>query len=161
MTSTATESAASPPRLDDRGVITRCPACGTANRLPYDKIGRQGRCQRCQTELPFPAEPIDAESETAFNALIARSALPVIVDFWAAWCGPCKMMAPEFRRVAADGAGRWLAIKADTDALQGSAARHGIQALPTVVLFHGGREVARESGARPAAALRSFIERNL
>jgi thioredoxin 2 len=147
--------------LDERGVITTCPRCGTANRLTYQKIGQKARCQRCQTELALPAVPVDAPSERAFEALVAHAQLPVVADFWAAWCGPCKMMAPEFARVAVEGAGRWLAVKVDSDTLPELSTRYGVRALPTLVLFRAGREVARESGARPASAIRIFIERNL
>ena len=96
-----------------------------------------------------------------FDSLIARSALPVLVDFWAPWCGPCKMMAPELAKVAADGAGRWLIAKVNTDELPDVGARFGIRAIPTLILFKGGREAARQSGALPAPSILQFLQQSL
>ena len=145
-------------RPDELGLVYKCPTCGQLNRLGYQKLGQEFRCGKCHAELSPPAEPVEIESEPVFDAVTTHSSLPVLVDFWAPWCGPCKMVAPELVKVAAEGSGRFLVIKANSDVLPGPAQRYRIQAIPTLVLFSGGREVARQSGAMPAAAIRQFIE---
>ena len=143
--------------IDDRGVIRACPQCGQRNRLAFSRLNESFRCGKCQTELRPPDEPVEADSEAVFNAITQQSSVPVLVDFWAAWCGPCKMVAPELVKVARNGAGRWVIVKVDTEVLPGIAARYRISAIPTLVLFQRGTEVARQSGALPARAIEQFI----
>jgi thioredoxin 2 len=146
---------------DARGLIVACPGCGQQNRLPYERLAAPPRCAKCGTALRLPAGPIEIADEGSFDAITTRSALPVLVDFWAAWCGPCKMVAPELVKVAAAGAGRWLVAKVNTEELMEPPQRYRIMGIPTLVLFQGGRETARKSGAMPAAAIVQFIEQNL
>jgi thioredoxin 2 len=96
--------------------------------------------------------------ETEFDALISKSALPVLADFWAPWCGPCKMVAPELAKVSTQGAGRWIVAKVNTENLPTLGARFQVRAIPTMILFQGGREIARQAGAMPAARIVQFIQ---
>jgi thioredoxin 2 len=144
--------------LDGSGVIVSCQQCGKANRLPYSGLGRQTRCGHCKADLPAPSAPIEVENAATFDAA-TRGALPVLVDFWAPWCGPCKMVAPELERVARSGAGRYLVLKVNTDVQQEIAARFRIQSIPTLALVVGGREVQRIAGARSAAEILAFADR--
>ena len=144
--------------LDDRGIVVRCDSCGQHNRLPYAGLDRAVRCGRCKTELSPPAEPIDIASSEDFDRLVSQSALAVVVDYWAPWCGPCRAVAPELAKVAARNAGRYLVVKVNTDVLTDLGDRFAIRSIPTLAVFAGGREVARTAGARPAADVERFIE---
>jgi thioredoxin 2 len=146
--------------LDNRGLVLICPHCSRRNRLAYERLGQTFRCGNCHAELSPPGEPMEVKSEAVFDALASHSTLPVVVDFWAAWCGPCKMVAPELARVAAEGARQWLVVKVNTEELPGLAQRFRISGIPTLALLQGGREVARKSGAMPAAAILQFIRQN-
>jgi len=115
-------------------------------------------CGQCRAELHLPSEPIDVQSDLVFDAVTSRATIPVLVDFWAPWCGPCKMVAPELRKIAAEGVGRWLVIKVNTEELPSLSQRFRITAIPTMVLFQGGLEKARQAGAMPAPAIRKFLE---
>ena len=146
--------------LDDRGLLLRCPQCGQRNRMTYERLGQIFRCGKCRTELHTPDGPVEVKNESAFDALTRSSALPVLVDFWAPWCGPCKMVAPELAKVAADGAGRWIIVKVNTEELPALAQRFRISGIPTLVLFRDGEELTRQSGAMPAPMIRQFIEQS-
>ena len=144
--------------LDDRGVVIACPACGKKNRTLYSRLGSATRCGQCKRDLLPPAAPIEVARSADFDRLVAASVLPVVVDFWAPWCGPCRMVAPELEKVAARQAGKILVVKVNTDALGDLGERFQIRSIPTMAVFAGGREVARTAGARPAADIERFIE---
>jgi thioredoxin 2 len=143
---------------DERGLLLSCPKCGQRNRMKYEALKQTFRCGKCQNELQAPAEPVDVKSDLAFDALTARSSLPVLVDFWAPWCGPCKMVAPEFAKVARETAGQFVVSKVNTEELPNLSARFRVRAIPTMIVFKNGLEVARQAGAMPAAGIRKFIE---
>ena len=143
--------------LDLEGVRTSCPSCKATNRLRYASLERATKCGKCHASLSQPAEPIEVPDAAVFDAATRDSSLPVVVDFWAAWCGPCRMVAPEVEKVAKEFAGRALVLKVDTEANQELAARLNIRSIPTIAVFHGGRELNRAAGVRPASAIAAMI----
>jgi len=148
---------ASGAQLDDRGIVLTCPSCGQRNRIVYERLADAVRCGKCKTTLTAPAAPLEIRHSAEFDRLIAKASIPVVVDYWAPWCGPCRMVAPELEKVAARNAGRWLVVKVNTDVCTDLGERFRIQSIPTLAVFSGGREVARTSGARPAADVERFI----
>jgi thioredoxin 2 len=143
------------------GTIVPCPSCGQKNRMLYARLDRPARCGACGAALQAPGAPIAVDSGSALAALLAKASLPVLVDFWAPWCGPCRSMAPEVEKLAASEAGRLLVVKSNTDVDPAVGSVHRVASIPTLALFHRGREVARTSGARPAAAIAGFVRQAL
>jgi thioredoxin 2 len=143
--------------FDDRGLIASCGSCGQKNRLAYERLGDETRCGRCKQPLKPPAEPIEIHSTADFDRLVARASLPVVVDYWAPWCGPCRMVTPELQKVAARQAGRILVVKVNTDELADLGQRYNIRSIPMLAVFTGGAEAARSVGARPAEQIEAFI----
>ena len=132
-------------------VQVACPACLTANRVPAERLGEQPKCGKCGTPL-LGGAPLELR-EDQFDAFVARTGLPVLADFWAPWCGPCRAMAPHFERAARQLQTSLLFVKINTEEAPALAARMGIRAIPTLVLFKGGVEAKRVSGALDAASL--------
>jgi thioredoxin 2 len=142
-------------------IIVACPACGQKNRVPRTKAGAQGKCGQCKAVLPAPAEPVEVDRAADLRAVLQASKLPVLVDFWASWCGPCRMVAPEVAKVADRHRDEWLVVKANTELDPQLGAEHGVRSIPMMAVFEGGRELARTAGARPASAIESFVRESL
>jgi thioredoxin 2 len=128
-----------------------CPVCAGLARVPEGRLGDGPKCPRCKSPL-FTGHPVALDSQT-FDAHVARADLPVVVDFWADWCGPCRSMAPAYEQAAARLEPNFRFGKLDTEAAPDLAARYGIRSIPTLIVFRGGREVARQSGAMDAGSI--------
>jgi thioredoxin 2 len=136
-----------------------CPHCHTANALPEERMADQPRCGKCH-EAIFDAPPVELTT-ASFNRHIARNDIPVLVDFWAPWCGPCRTMAPAYEQAASLMEPEVRFAKLNTEDEQMIGANHGIRNIPTMVLFREGREVGRQSGAMMASAIVRWVRTQL
>jgi thioredoxin 2 len=134
-------------------MVVTCTACSTPNRLPAARMDQRAKCASCKAQLLPASHPIAVTSAAEFDELVKNAPLPVVVDFWAAWCGPCRMVAPELEKLSAERAGKVVVAKVDTEALPEVAGRFGIRSIPTLIAFKQGRESKRVSGAMPASAI--------
>lgn len=136
-----------------------CPHCAAVNRVPQERLADHGKCGTCKEPL-FAGRPV-ALTGKDFDRHVGRSGVPVVVDFWAAWCGPCRMMAPHFERAAGELEPRVRLAKLDTEAAPGIAARYGVRSIPTLILFRDGVEAARHSGALDLPHLLRWVRGSL
>ena len=139
-------------------MIATCPACGQKNRLAYERLSEPVRCGQCKTELSAPASPIEVETTADFDRLIEKASIPVVVDYWAPWCGPCRMIAPVVEELAGEYAGAVKVGKVNIDDNPNAAMNYGVSSIPTIMVFKGGEVVDRFVGVQPKSRLQQALD---
>jgi len=139
-------------------VILTCPSCGKKNRSPAARLADEGRCGSCKTPISPVGRPIDADPET-FREITQDAKVPVLVDFWAEWCGPCKMAAPEVEKTAREMAGRAVVLKVDTERWPQIAAEYDVRGIPNFAVIRGGLLLHQQAGVAPSAAMKAWLEK--
>ena len=137
-------------------LIRSCPSCGTRNRIPAAHVSDTGRCGKCRSSLPAVNEPIEVDG-ALFDDIVQNARVPVLADFWAAWCGPCRMAAPEVARVASEMAGKAVVLKVDTERHPQLAERFKIRGIPYFAVFYQGRPVMQQAGVVDHQQMESWL----
>lgn len=138
-----------------------CQTCGKRNRIPIGRLDASAKCGACGSTLPPTAVPLEVDTLAGLQFIVETSPLPVVVDFWAAWCMPCRMVAPEMVKIAAKHSGEWLVVKANTERDPQLGAHYRIRSIPMMAVFYQGRELGRVAGARPARDIEAFVGSSL
>ena len=138
-------------------VVRTCPSCKTGNRIPARHLADAGKCGACKAALPPINEPLEVD-DSNFNEVVSEATVPILTDFWAEWCGPCRMAAPEVKELAREMAGKALVLKVNTEDSPQVSSQFRVQSIPNFVVFRNGQPVFQRAGLAPRAEMRRWLE---
>ena len=143
---------------DEKGIHLACPECQQANRIPFARLHLKGKCGSCKAALPLPALPVEIDSPATYAALVRGASLPLLVDFWAPWCGPCRMIGPVIEELSVENSGSFKVGKVNVDENNGLAMTYNVASIPTIMIFSGGQLVQQLMGVQPKARLQQALD---